>query len=57
MSDADNIVFDLLRAAGFVLAVVIGGLLIAGVIDAWNGAGPGAPVAEPESVSEPRAGD
>lgn len=36
MSDFNDILMDLLKAIGFVLAIVLGGLIIAGFVDGWN---------------------
>ena len=38
MSERSDALIDILRALGFVLAVVFGGLFIAGFIDGWNAA-------------------
>jgi hypothetical protein len=46
MSERNDTVVDLLRALGFVVAVVLGGLLIGGVLQGWNETGDGAPEAE-----------
>jgi hypothetical protein len=50
MTGDNDTLFDILRAIGFVLAVVIGGLFIAGFIDGWNDAkGPAETPVQPAS--------
>lgn len=36
MADRNDSFIDILKAIGFVVAVVVGGLFVAGVIDGWN---------------------
>lgn len=52
MSERNDTLVDLLRALGFVLAVVLGGLIIAGTVDSWN-AGVDAPGAGSAETEEP----
>ncbi len=52
MSERNDTLVDLLRAFGFVLAVVLGGLIIAGVLDSLNEHADATDAGAPESEQQ-----